>query len=93
MKKYRDGGDISINGIIKILVNKHELYKVRELWEEFFKELDQNDLDPKIIPHANPKKHIWNMILIMRVLERKKLIRHLVMTYLILERKKVSKPQ
>ena len=56
MKKYRDGGDISINGIIKSLVNKHEFYKVRELWEEFFKELAQNDLDPKIIPHANPKK-------------------------------------
>jgi hypothetical protein len=56
MKKYKDGGDITINGIIKSLVTKHEFYKVRELWEEFFNELDRHDLDPKIIPHANPKK-------------------------------------
>ena len=56
MKKYKDGGDITINGIIKSLVTKHEFYKVRELWEEFFNELDRYDLDPKIIPHANPKK-------------------------------------
>ena len=56
MKNYKDGGDITINGIIKSLVTKHEFYKVRELWEEFFSELDRHDLDPKIIPHANPKK-------------------------------------
>ena len=58
MKKYKDGGDITINGIIKDLVTKHESYNVRELWEEFFNELNQNDLDldPKIIPHADPKK-------------------------------------
>ncbi len=56
MKKYKDSGDITINGIIKSLVTKHEFYKVRELWEEFFNELDRHDLDPKIIPHANPKK-------------------------------------
>jgi hypothetical protein len=56
MKKYKDGGDITINGIIKSLVTKHAFYKVRELWEEFFNELDRYDLDPKIIPHANPKK-------------------------------------
>jgi hypothetical protein len=35
MKKYKDGGDITINGIIKSLVTKHEFYKVRGLWEEF----------------------------------------------------------
>jgi len=56
MKKYKDGGDIIINEIIKSLVTKNEFYKVRELWEEFFNELDRYDLDPKIIPHANPKK-------------------------------------
>jgi hypothetical protein len=56
MKKYKDGGDITINGIIKSLVTKHEFYKVRELWEEFFNELDRHDLGPKIISHANPKK-------------------------------------
>ena len=59
MKKYKDVGDITINGIIKSLVTKHEFYKVRELWEEFFNELDRHDLDPKIIPHANPKKNIY----------------------------------
>ena len=56
MKKYKDVGDITINGIIKSLVTKHEFYKVRELWAEFFNELDRYDLDPKIIPHADPKK-------------------------------------
>ena len=56
MQKYKDGGDIIINEIIKSLVTKNEFYKVRELWEEFFNELDRYNLDPKIIPHANPKK-------------------------------------
>jgi len=56
MKKYKDVGDITINGIIRSLVTKHEICKVRELWEEFFNELDRYGLGPKIVPHADPKK-------------------------------------
>ncbi len=56
MKKYKNIGDITINGIIKSLITKHELCKVRELWGEFFNELDRYGLNPKVISHADPKK-------------------------------------
>jgi hypothetical protein len=52
------GTAFTVNGIIKNLVTKpeHELYNSRDLWDEFYNELDRYELYPQRETHANGDK-------------------------------------
>jgi hypothetical protein len=51
-----DYGDKTINGIIKDLVTKHELFKVKDLWDEFYSVLSTYDLNPELVTRADGDK-------------------------------------
>jgi hypothetical protein len=50
------GTDFTVNGIIKNLVTKHQNFTTRELWLEFYNELDRYELDPQLVTHPNGDK-------------------------------------